>query len=273
MSLRMRDLWMGQLGVLRHEPTGKRVRGVLAGRTVVDSGRAVLVWEPRRIVPGYAVPREDIAADLVPVPAEPAGSDEPILHPGIPFAVHSTAGQPYSVNVGDRVLARAAFAPTDDDLAGYVLVDQAAFDEWLEEDEAVRSHARDPFHRVDVRASSRHVRIERDGVLLAESSRPVLLFETNLPTRYYLPRADVLAEALPSDTHTYCPYKGEASYLSFAGATDLAWYYPDPLPEVIGIKDLVAFYNEVTDITVDGVPDGRPHDPISRTLKDEFGLS
>ena len=83
-----------------------------------------------------------------------------------------------------------------------------------------------------------------------------------------------MAEALPSETHTYCPYKGEASYLSFAvgGGDDLAWYYPDPLPEVIGVKGLVAFYNEIVDITVDGVPANRPTDPISNTLKDEFGL-
>ena len=115
---------------------------------------------------------------------------------------------------------------------------------------------------VNIRASSRHVRVERDGVLLAESTRPVLLFETNLPPRYYLPREDVRAEALPSTNHTYCPYKGEASYLSFAVGRDLAWYYPDPLPDVVAIKGLVAFYNEVTDITVDiggrpvGVSDG-----------------
>ena len=267
----MRDLWMDHLGVLRHEPTGKRVRGMLDGKPALDSARAVLVWEPRRIVPGYAVPAADVAADLVPVDAAPE-SDQPILHPGIPFAVHSTPGQAYSVRLGERVLDRAAFAPTDADLAGYVFVDSTAFDEWLEEDEPVRSHARDPFHRVDTRASSRHVRVERDGVLLAESTRPVLLFETNLPPRYYLPREDVRAEARPSTNHTYCPYKGEASYLSFAVGRDLAWYYPDPLPDAVGIKGLVSFYNEVVDITVDGVTGGRPQDAISKTLRDEFDL-
>jgi uncharacterized protein (DUF427 family) len=267
----MRDLWMGHLGELRHEPTGKRVRGMLDGKPALDSARAVLVWEPRRIVPGYAVPAADVAADLVPVDAAPE-SDQPILHPGIPFAVHSTPGQAYSLRLGERVLDRAAFAATDADLAGYVLLDSTAFDEWLEEDEAVRSHARDPFHRVDIRASSRHVRVERNGVLLAESTRPVLLFETNLPPRYYVPREDVRAEAQPSANHTYCPYKGEASYLSFAAGKDLAWYYPDPLPDVAGIAGLVSFYNEVVDITVDGVTGGRPQDAISKTLKDEFDV-
>jgi uncharacterized protein (DUF427 family) len=267
----MRDLMMGHMADLRHEPTAKRVRGLLGGRAAVDSDRAVLVWEPRRIVPAYAVPPADIAAELVPASPAPA-SDRPVLHPGIPFAVHSTAGTPYSLRLGERTLDGAAFVPEDADLAGYVLVDSAAFDQWLEEDEAVRSHPRDPYHRVDTRASSRHVRIERDGVLLAESTRPVLLFETNLPTRYYLPREDVLAEARPSAKRTYCPYKGEASYLSFAGGDDLAWYYADPLPDLRAIAGLVSFYNEMVDVVVDGAPGDGPPPEIAQALADEFGI-
>jgi uncharacterized protein (DUF427 family) len=267
----MRDLMMGHLAELRHEPTAKRVRGVLDGRTAVDSRRAVLVWEPRRIVPAYAVPQDDLAADLVPAQARPA-SDRAVLHPGIPFAVHSTAGQPYSVRLGDRTLDQAAFAPADADLAGYVILDSGAFDVWLEEDEAVRSHPRDPYHRVDTRAASRRVRVERDGVLLAESTRPVLLFETSLPTRYYLPREDVRADATASAKRTFCPYKGEASYLSFEAGDDLAWYYPDPLPDIVAIAGLVSFYNELVEITVDGEPAGGPEAAHGKALLDEFGI-
>jgi uncharacterized protein (DUF427 family) len=237
----------------------------------VDSSRAVLVWEPRRISPAFAVPPADIAAELVAADPVPA-SDRPILHPGIPFAVHSTAGQPYSLRLGDRTLDGAAFVPEDADLAGYVLVDSQAFDQWLEEDEPVRSHPRDPYHRVDTRASSRHVRIERDGVLLAESTRPVLLFETHLPTRYYVPREDLRAPARPSARRTYCPYKGEASYLSFAVGDNLAWYYPDPLPDLPAITGLVAFYNEVVDIVVDGEPADGPPPEIAKAMVDEFGI-
>jgi uncharacterized protein (DUF427 family) len=267
----MRDLMMAHLTDLRHEPTGKRVRGLLGGHAAVDSSRAVLVWEPRRIAPAYAVPPADIAAELLSAEAAPA-SDQPLLHPGIPFAVHSTAGTPYSLRLGDRILDAAAFVPEDADLAGYVLVDSSAFDQWLEEDESVRSHPRDPYHRIDTRASSRHVRVERDGVLLAESTRPVLLFETNLPTRYYLPPEDVRAEARPSARRTYCPYKGQASYLSFDVGDNLAWYYPDPLPELPAIAGLVSFYNEVTDILVDGEPADGPPPEVAKTMAEEFGI-
>jgi uncharacterized protein (DUF427 family) len=109
-------------------------------------------------------------------------------------------------------------------------------------------------------------------VLLAESTRPVLLFETNLPTRYYLPRDDVRAPARPSAKRTFCPYKGQASYLSFEASDDLAWYYPDPLPDIVAIAGLVSFYNELVEITVDGEPEGGPEAPLRQALLDEFGI-
>src|SRR3954470_11017676 len=139
----------------------------------------------------------------------------------------------------------------DSDLAGLVHIPFDAADRWLEEDEPMLGHARDPFARIDVRQSSRHVRIEKDGQLLAESRRPVLLFETGLPTRYYLPREDIVAPVEDSDRHTICPYKGVASYYTVGGHKDIAWYYPEPLPGVESIKDLVAFWNERVDILDD----------------------
>jgi len=139
----------------------------------------------------------------------------------------------------------------DPDLAGLVLVPFEAADKWLEEDEVMLGHARDPFARIDTRQSSRHVRIEKNGVLLAESSPPVLLFETGLPTRYYLPKDDVVAPIEDSDRHSICPYKGVASYYTVGGNKDIAWYYPETLPGVEPIKDLVAFWNERVDLAVD----------------------
>jgi uncharacterized protein (DUF427 family) len=139
----------------------------------------------------------------------------------------------------------------DPDLAGLVLVPFDAADKWLEEDEVMLGHARDPFARIDVRQSSRHVRVEKHGQLLAESNRPVLLFENGLPIRYYLPREDIVAAIEESDRHSICPYKGVASYFTVGGNKDIAWYYPDPLPGVGAIKDLVAFWNERVDLTVD----------------------
>jgi uncharacterized protein (DUF427 family) len=137
----------------------------------------------------------------------------------------------------------------DPELAGIVIVPFEAADRWLEEDEVMLGHARDPFARIDVRESSRHVRVEKDGVLLAETRRPVLLFETGLPTRYYMPLEDVVASVEPSERHSTCPYKGVASYYSVGGHKDIAWYYPDPLPGVERIKDLVCFWNERVEIS------------------------
>ena len=228
-----------RLGELRHQPTSKWVRAVADGQVVADSTRPVLVWEPRRFVASYAVPAEDLRAELVPVAAE--GSDgHLLLHPGIPFSRHSTPGEAFTIRTAGRALESAAFRPADPDLAGLVVLDFAAFDTWYEEDEVIRGHPRDPYHRVDVRRSTRHVRIELDGQLLAETRRPALVFETNLATRYYLPREDVQVELEPSDTRTICAYKGEASYWSIPGHDDLVWGYENPLPDAAGLAGLVA---------------------------------
>jgi uncharacterized protein (DUF427 family) len=141
-------------------------------------------------------------------------------------------------------------------------------DLWLEEDEPVAGHPRDPHKRVEAIASTRHVVVELDGLRLADSTRPVLLFETDLPTRYYLPREDVDRGALePTSNQSLCPYKGVADeYWSVTGqpdATDVVWSYSTPLPAVAKVATLMAFYNELVDITVDGVRQPRPQSPFS----------
>ena len=137
---------------------------------------------------------------------------------------------------------------------------------WLEEAEEIDVHPRDPYHRVDVVATDRHIRVSLEGQLLAETDGAVALFESNLPPRWYIPRSDVQAELEPSETVTRCPYKGTASYYSIAGVEggkDLIWYYTDPLPEVGRIKDLLCFFNEQVDIELDGVAQERPESPWS----------
>lgn len=136
-------------------------------------------------------------------------------------------------------------------------------EEWLEEDEPVYTHPRDPYTRVDILASSRHVRVELDGVTLAESHSPHLLFETGLVTRYYLPLADLRREFLrPSQSQTYCPYKGTARYWSVEvngkAYPDLVWIYRTPLPESQKIAGLAAFYNDRVDLYVDSVLQSKP---------------
>jgi uncharacterized protein (DUF427 family) len=207
----------------RIEQGAKRVRAFLGGEVVVDSVRPVLVWEIPNY-PTYYFPSEDVRLDRIPS--------------------------------GARRNGLTRLAP----LRGLVKLDWHAMDAWFEEDEEVFTHPRDPYTRVDILASSRHVKVELDGVTVAESATPRLLFETGLPTRYYLPRPHVRMDLLtPSEGESHCPYKGRAEYWSFgAGHPDVAWSYATPLPESQKIAGLVAFYNERADISVDGVLQERP---------------
>jgi uncharacterized protein (DUF427 family) len=139
---------------------------------------------------------------------------------------------------------------------------------WLEEGEEIHVHPRDPYHRVDVMSTDRHIRVLLDGEVLAETDRAIALFESNLPPRWYMPREDVTAVLSPSDTVTRCPYKGAAHYWSVDadGGKDLIWYYEQPLAEVGRIKGLLCFYNEKVDIELDGVLQERPESPFSHRV-------
>jgi len=276
MSLRLRDVIMRELPQLRHEPIDKRIRATLGGATVIDTTRALLVWEPRRVVPTYAVPEADLDADIVAGTAGETGEgmgvdaiampqlgDRPVLDPSIPFSVRSTDGEPLMVRAGGA--SAEAFRAADPDLDGYLIVDFDGFDEWFEEDERNVGHPRDPFHRIDIVHGSRHVVVTVAGEVVADSRAPALLFEPPIPPRYYLPREDVRMDLLtPSDKRTFCAYKGEASYLSHEGEPDVAWYYPAPLREAAEVTDRVAFFNELADIDVDGERLERPITPWSK---------
>jgi uncharacterized protein (DUF427 family) len=207
----------------RIEHGAKRVRAFLGGEAVVDSVRPVLVWEIPNY-PTYYFPSEDVRLDRIPS------------------------------HVRRNGLTRL------EQLRGLVKLDWHAMDAWFEEDEEVFTHPRDPYTRVDILASSRHIKVELGGATVAESATPRLLFETGLPPRYYLPRPHVRMDLLtPTGTETHCPYKGQAEYWSFgAEHPDVAWSYATPLPESQKIAGLVAFYNERADIYVDGVLQERP---------------
>ncbi|MFC0624752.1 DUF427 domain-containing protein [Kribbella deserti] len=267
MALLITDEYRRSLGELRFHPTPKRVRARKNGETLVDSEQARIVWEPRRVVGQYAVPVADIAADLTEAPAPAAAEhpvrmiDSPVLDPSSAFAVHTCPGSTFDVGPCQA----AGFVPDDPDLDGYVLLDWAAFDEWLEEDEPIVGHPRDPRSRIDLLASSRHVRVELDGVELANSVRPLLLVETFLPPRYYLRPEDVRMELLqPSDLRTTCAYKGHAAYWSLGTtAPNIAWAYPEPLDGMQRLAGLVSFFTEQVDLEVDGVRLERPLTPWS----------
>jgi uncharacterized protein (DUF427 family) len=247
-----------QRGRVRVEAGHKRVRAYLDGEAVVDTTTPLLVWEIP-YYPAYYVPVADVRADLL----VPNGRTE-----------HSPSrgeAQYFTATTGGREVADAAWQYPDspiEELRDHVRLDWKAMDSWFEEDEEVFIHPRDPHSRVDVLHSSRHVEVHVDGVKIADTTRPTLLFETGLPVRYYVPQTDVRMDLLtPTDTETGCPYKGFAHYWTVdtgAGThEDVAWSYRSPFHESHKIAGLVSFYNEKVDLVVDGVAQERPRTPFS----------
>jgi uncharacterized protein (DUF427 family) len=235
------------------EPTLKRIRVIVGDETVADSRGACLLHESG-LQPVYYFPPDDVRSELL----EPTDH-----HTHCPKKGDASY---YTIRAGDRVVENGAwYYPDPVPSAPPALRDLIAFyfdrvDKWIEEAEEITVHPRDPYHRIDVIQSDSHVRISRNGTLLAESRRPVALFEASLPVRWYLPREDVVAGLEPSDSTSECPYKGEAGYFSVdvPGGKDLVWFYEQPLPEVGAIAGLLCFWNERVDIELDGVAQERP---------------
>ena len=272
MATRLGQHLMGLTNTLRYEPANRRVRASLDGQPVLDTTDAVLVWEPRRVVPMYAVPRADIAADLVPcAPAAVPPHLPPVLGP-VNFAWHHTPGQDHDVVVAGRTFTRAAFTPEDPDLGGRVVLEWAPF-AWVEESRPVTGHPHDPFKRIDLLPSDRHVVVSLGGTVLADTSHALALHETHIPVRWYIPHDDVVTDLLVGSPSTStCAYKGHAIYVSLAAGAvpgagpegeDIAWTYTHPLDEVAAIKGMVCFYSERTDLELDGVSVPRPVTPWS----------
>jgi uncharacterized protein (DUF427 family) len=238
------------------EPTARRVRTYFGGAEIADSTRVLLVWE-RGTLPSYWFPKEDVDLDRLTAETEPSAE-------GTVF---------WTVRAGERVAEKAARSVAGATGERAVLNDRISFywarmDAWYEEDDEVFVHPRDPYHRVDVLHSSRHVRVEIDGETVAETHRPSLLFETGLPVRYYIPKQDVRLDLLvASDRHTSCPYKGIASYWSVGAgetlANDVVWAYPTPIPECSKIENMLCFFNEKVDLFIDGELQERPKTPWS----------
>jgi uncharacterized protein (DUF427 family) len=237
-------------------PCPKRVRAVLDGTTVVDTTDARLMLETGH-TPVYYVPPDAIDPALL-VPSDTAT-----------FCPFKGDARYWHLRVGDRRVADAVWAypepfPEKPEIKDWLAPRWHAMDHWYEEDEEVVVHPRDPHVRIDVRRSSRPVAVWLDGVQVAESRRARFLFETGLPTRFYLPAEDVRTDLLsPSDSRTGCPYKGFARYwhVTVDGRThrDLVWSYPEPFDEVLGVRELLCFYEERVDgIDLDGTRRDRP---------------
>lgn len=249
---------------VRIEPCPRWVRAFVGGIAVADSKRALTVTPG--VLPVYYFPLGDVRADL--------------LEPSDRVQSHPILGERsfYHLRIGDRRVENAgwrfvALPPEAAALAEHVAFYWDRLDHWYEEDDEVFVHPRDPYHRVDVLNSSRHVRVIVGGEVVAESHRPRLLFETGLPTRYYLPRMDVKMNLLTqSKTVTQCPYKGRTVHFDLGLGDrawhDIAWSYPYPIPECPKIENLICFYDERVDaIEVDGEVQSKPRTPWSSSAQ------
>lgn len=223
----------------RIEPVRQRIRALFAGETVLDTQDARLVFEPKRI-PSYLFPKSALNPALL----EESGPGK------------------WSLRLGDRVAEGAitAYAGSDDPAhQDLVSIKWDAIDNWFEEDEEVFVHPKNPYHRVDAYPSSRHVEVFADGVKVADSHHPVVVYETDMPPRYYLPKVDVRMDLLAKvEKQTGCPYKGFASYYALDSGKKLhkmrVWEYATPFPEAGRIAGHLAFYQEKLDVRVDGQP-------------------
>ncbi len=249
------------------ERSPRRVRVKFAGEWVADSSGAHLLFETRHL-PVYYFPRGDVRLDLM-MPTD--------HHTFCPYK--GTAAY-WTIRVGDRTSENAVWGypvPYDEVAAigDYVAFYWDRVDHWYEEDEEIFVHPRDPYKRVDAIASSRPVRVIVGGETVAETIRARFLFETRLPTRYYIPPEDVRMDLLvPSDKSTACPYKGRARYWSVKIGDqlfpDIVWSYPEPIAECPKIKGHLAFFNEHVDaILVDGVEVPRPVTSWSKDWKEK----
>jgi len=235
------------------EPVPRRIRAVLSGEVVLDTTGALYLWE-WPFYPQYLIPVEDVEdGALIEEGRTSRLSRGEVAHVGL-----------RARGVERRGAGRRYVESSMEGLAGMIRFDWSALDAWFEEDEEVFVHPRSPYVRVDALRSTRRVRIELDGTVLAESAAPVMVFETGLPTRHYLDRTAVdFSHLSPSDTVTACPYKGRTSaywsaQIREAEHPDLAWSYDFPMRQLLPIAGLVAFYNERVDVFLDGVLQERP---------------
>lgn len=237
---------MSNQGRVRVEPGAKRVRVMLGGEVVADSATPLLVWEAP-YYPTYYFPAEDVKTELLVETGETRKS---------PSRGEATQ---YVVKAGNGEGAAYSYhAPRIDSLAGHYAFVWKTMDHWFEEDEEVWVHARDPYTRIDILPSSRRVRIEIDGVTVADTTNASFLYETNLPARYYMPKTDVRMDlTTPTDLATACPYKGVARYwnveVDAKTHENVLWGYDSPRPESQKVSGMVAFYNERVDVYVDEV--------------------
>lgn len=241
---------MNQTARIRVEPANRRIRAQVGGEFIVDTTNPLYVWEIP-YYPTFYLPRADVKEGVL------VDSGETKDSPSRGTAIL------YDIKLSDRTIERGAYAYPEPEIADHVVLVWDAMDHWFEEDEEVFVHARDPNTRVEILPSSRNVRVEIGGEVVAESTHARFLHESHLPVRYYLPKTDVRFDLLaPTDSATHCPYKGTARYWSATvngtEYEDIVWGYDTPLKESADIGGMVSFYNEKVDIFIDDQHEERP---------------
>ena len=229
---------------------------MLGGEIVADTTTPLLVWEVP-YYPTYYFPGTDVRTDLLVETGETRRS--PSRGEAVQYAVKAGGAEGAAYGFGQSTVP---------EIAGHYAFVWKTMDHWFEEDEEVFVHARDPYTRIDILASSRRVRVEIDGVTVADTTNARMLHETHLPVRYYIPKTDVRMDLLtPTDLATACPYKGTAKYWTVEvdgkRHENIVWAYDAPLAESQKIAGLVSFYNEKVDIYVDETLQERPKTKFS----------
>jgi uncharacterized protein (DUF427 family) len=258
--------------VIYLEPLRRRMSVELGGNVVARSDGAVILFEPARYPVAY-FPIGDI--------------DQSVLQRSDHETKHQDLGKTAWFDVvgsDGEITRRGAWEHVDPPPQAVALRDAVAFawramDAFYEEDERILGHAADPYHRIDIRRTSRHLVVERDDRVVADTHAPLVLYESGFAPRWYVPRADIAADALHAvEGQTFCPYKGLASYYDIGDWRNAAWSYRAPFEEVARIADLVSFYPTKVAVTIDDEtleePPGQnvlPHGPDRNLTADEIG--
>lgn len=227
------------------EPLRRRMRVRFGDRWIADSEDIVLLHEPGRYPIAY-FSRDDVEPGVLAAEAQRTEHRE----------LGVTAW--FAVTAGERSVRRAAWCHIA--LPGHatVLTGRVAFawramDAFYEEDDRIVGHAADPYHRIDIRSTSRHLVVHDGERVIAESRGPLVLYESGFAPRWYVPRADVDEKAITSvDGQTFCPYKGLASYYTIGERVRCAWSYVDAWPEVAAVRNLISFEPDKIDVELDG---------------------
>jgi len=227
------------------EPLRRRMRVELGGRTVACSDGVVLFFEPGHYPVAY-FPLRDVADGAL------QATDRRTEH-------RDLGGTRWFdvLGGGARVARRGAWQHVDPPAQAAAFRERVAFawpamDGFYEEDERILGHAADPYHRIDIRRSSRHLVVRQEDRIVADTRAPLVLYESGFAPRWYVPRADVAAAALQAvKGQTFCPYKGVASYYDVGSARRAAWSYRAPFDEMARIADRVSFEPDLVEVTID----------------------